>query len=428
MKRVRVTQYVEAPANGADSSAIAPVDFAAPIVAGHPALVRFAPGPEIPDDSEDELTATAEHDRQSQTIRVNLSGNEGRWLGQFAPASEYMIAVVDKVNGTAKIVETAGEFAFSQVVALKASGTGNKVKSEDTRTYRQKRGDLLGEFGGKRAKDRQAKMERNAITDERVSTKAAAQLEGVIEAHQQVKAVKKSGPGTTSVFAPPYNAEATHVEDAYPLLGLMSTAEYTHLNGEAQSFVRDGHEPTAGNPGWHDMCWRLMRQSQEATTKDEPDLEEQKRRVIAAMYLHYLISIVNLQSRRIGVRERNELLEVMAVPEEILDALLCRFSEQREGKSDRVKSETSDGRLTYYAVVLWLTANGFEVTSGFEEVASALGIGKSQLFVHCKYVGCQVKRRTLGETESQDARGLRIRLGAPLVFPPLRKARMMTRR
>lgn len=426
--RVTVTEYIHAPSAGEDTDALnvgEAADIAAPVLAGHPALVRFAPGTVVPSEGDGDLAAEVEHDSDVGTIRMSVKGEGGiEFAGQFAPASEYMIAIVDKVNGTAKIVEAAGEVALSRVVPLQASHTGEEPQ-EDTRTYREKRGDLLGEFGGKRAKDRQAKMERNAITDARITSKAAAQLDGVIEAHQQIKAA--SGTGTTSVLVPPHKADAVDVKDAYPLLGLMSSLEYTHMYAEANALKLDYQGAVTGaNPGWNDICWNLMLRSHESSEAVADPGEDHKRRLIAAIYLHYLFSIANLPERRIGERERGTLLNETDAPEEVVDALLTRFTEKREGKSDRSRTETSNNRLIDYAVVLWLTASNFVVTSGnkeAEKVGAALGVPRAQVLLRCKYVGCKLKRPGKSKSPSDTPQEMRISLCAPLDFPQFRTVR-----
>lgn len=427
--RVTVTEYIHAPDGGEETEALdvgEAADIAAPILAGHPALVRFAPGTVVPSEDDGDLAARVEHDPDTG-IRMSVSGEEGlEYAGKFAPASEYMIAIVDKVNGTAKVVEAAGEVLLSRVVALHAPATGEDL-SEDKRTYREKRGDLLGEFGGKRAKDRQAKMERNAITDERISATAAAQLDGVIEAHKQAKAA--AGPGTTSVLVPPHKADALDVREAYPLLGLMSPLEYSHMDSVAKALELDYRGAVTGaNPGWSDICWSLMLQSHEASSSEAvaDPVADQQRRLIAAIYLHYLFSLAKLPERRIGDRERKTLLRATDAPEEVVNALLLRFTEKRDGRPDRCRTETSNNRLIDYAVVLWLTASNFVITAGnseAEKVSAALNVPRPQLLLRCKYVGCKLKRPGKAKVPSDTSQELRIILSAPLDFPPFRTVR-----
>jgi hypothetical protein len=444
LKRVRITEYVEAPSDvsadsGAGSSAL--FRLAAPTAAGHPALIRFAPGAHPPAGREGQLVIGVEQDEASTAIRMSATdddGGGGRWGGDFTAASEYMIAVVDKSSGTARIVEAAGEFCLSRSLAVAAPAPGDEHDAQDDRTYQERRGALLGEFGGKRAKDRQAKMDRNAITDARVSAKAADQLYDVIGAHQQTKASAKARSGTTSVVAPPHNVAATLVEDAYPLMGLMGTTEYSFMVSEAEASLANAASAARtaplSNPGWHGVCWGLMLESlsvgkdAERADAGEEHTGERRRRVVAAMYLHYLIVVVKFSSTRVGGREREELKEQMAVPDDVLDCLLTRFTEQREGqKAERYKSEQSQVRLIYYAVVLWLTASGFVVTSGYDDVARALGLTPTQLLVHCKHVGCQVKRASRREAEVPTSGPFRVRLTVPLSFPDLRKVRVTPR-
>lgn len=426
--RVTVTEYIHAPRAGEETGALdvgEATDIAAPILAGHPALVRFAPGTVVPCEDDGDLAAEVEHD-PDVGIRMNVTGEGLAYTGNFCPASEYMIAIVDKVNGTAKVVEAAGEVMLSRVVALRASATGEEL-SEDKRTYREKRGDLLGEFGGKRAKDRQAKIERNAITDARISTTAAAQLDDVIEAHQQAKAA--AGTGTTSVLVPPHKSDAVDVRDAYPLLGLMSSREYSHMDSEAKALDLDYRGAVTGaNPGWNNFCWNLMLRSHETSDSEavaDPGADQQ-RRLIAAIYLHYLFSIAKLPDRRIGDRERNTLLRETAAPEEVVDALLLRFTEKRDGRSDRTRTETSNNSLIDYAVVLWLTASNFVIISGnseAEKVGAALNVPRAQVLLRCKYVGCKLKRPSKAKTPSDTPQELRISLSAPLDFPEFRIVR-----
>lgn len=440
---VRLTEFVAAPTEAlAGSSAL--FDQAAPLAGGHPFLARFAPGSEPQSLTHDRASFSLDQDEAAAAVLLSLdheradgeSGSRERWSGAMLPPSEYMVAVVDKSTGEMKILEAAGEFLLTRTSASQPSAPADGDVKADERTYREKRGDLLGEFGGKRAKDRQARIDRNTITDANVSAKAAAQLEDVIGDHRAEKAAAGGpGDGTTSVVAPPHDRAAEKVQDAYPLLGLMGSTEFAFLTEEARAALAPlGEDPdVAGmeNPGWSGVCWELMIRAviegkgggDKEEDGGEERREERHRRVMAAMYLHYLFVLAANPSKRIGKREQAQLREKMAVSNDFLDCLLQRFADRKEGTAEYYTSDQSTTRLLYYAMVLWLTAARFSLSSGYDEVARALGLpGSGQLLVLSKHLGCKVKRGPKSEVASE-GRSYRVSLAVPLTFPLLRKVR-----
>lgn len=340
-----------------------------------------------------------------------------------------MVAVVDTRSGLATVVEAAGEFLLTRATEPLSAAASPSAHPE--RTYRERRGQLLDQFGGKRAKERQAKIDRNTITGDNVGARTASQLEDVIDSHRAVS-------GTTSLIVPPHDMGAERVEDAYPLLGLMGAVEYSFLSSEAKAALASVDKRAEGvdrfsNPGWHDVCWALMVKAvvhaEEGQDTEKERMADRERRVMAAMYLHYLFVLASSSAKKFDARARKTLVKDMAVSADFLDCLLERFADVSEGTRVYHRSNQSTTRLMYYAVVLWLTASGFSISSGFDEVARALGMpAHGQLLVHFKHLGCKVKRARKSDEGGDAGISYRVTLSVPLTFPELRKARLVKKK
>jgi A49-like RNA polymerase I associated factor len=448
MKRYRVSEYVAVPPM--TSSALDGIASKAPLrlmaasaAAGHPALVRFAPGASPPAGCEQDVTmALSEHTESAAMLlsATRPSPTPGKadeeWCGAGAPSYDYMIAIVDKALGTAKIVEAAGEYALSRRFAISAAPAEEQEDKMNERTYQEKRGDLLEEFGGKRARDRQAKRERTEITESRITDSAADNLTRAVEKHQEKFVAAGHSDRTTRSLAPPHNAAATRVQDAYPLIGLMTPSEYVYLYKEAETSTASAdasgmNRLSLRNPGWHSIVWELMlnalgpAKDEEKLTKAEDipgEPSECCRRLMAAMYLHYLITL-NDAGSRISQRSRASLMEEMAVSGDILDCILDQFTEKRsdaqikEELPDRFRSDFLQAKLIYFAVVFWLTASGF-ATEGVDGIAAALRITPPKLMIHITHIGGKVKR-VRADPETNRSQSLRAVLSVPLIFPPI---------
>jgi hypothetical protein len=422
---------------------------------GHPSVVAFEPGDEAGPDRLAELNYMMELDTASE--KLLLSGrrpgsdirSEEEWCAVHAPnplVVNYIMAVVDKRKGTAKLVDIAGEFRLSKRVQHVVSAAVDAGAQErDVRSYAEKQNELLETFGSKRARESKAKSSMNAITDARISTQTATQLETAIEVHQEKYPEQDSADSTTSSMAPPHNPTAARPEDAYPLGGLMTSVEYSHLRTEASSFLEEAAKSNdvssvSNTAGFNDSVWALLmqavglRMSSEGAPGDDGALssagnpDEACRRVMSAMYLQYLLVLAQTGTT-LAVRDRNVLLEKMAVPKEVMHCILERFTERQVGKSatERLRSESMRSRLVYYAVVYWLTASGFTASGSLERIAGELHLTPAKFMIHIAHVGGKVKRV---KSESQDGGGpaYRAYLSVPLVFPALRRRAGVSKR
>lgn len=435
MKRIRVTEFIPAPCEAVAGNRVDAIpEHLLPSIyaseAGHPNLLSFIPGAAPRDESQRNLLLRLEQKARDGTVTVSAveQSTGERWNSCCATSSDYLIAIVNRKEGSAKVLEVAREYRLTRKVISAVPTGADGEKSADDRTHMEQRIDLLETFGGKRAQDRQAKIRRNAITDERVTSEVANQLNFAVEEHQQKDAAAGVNDSTTSVLAPPHNASASRVEDAYPLVGLMPAVVFSFIRSVATSFidlVRDPHDdPKMSNPGWHDLVWDLMIQATEAGKNCEvgsDGFEEMSHRVIAAIYLHYLL-VLSGAGDNIGLKDYQALKDSMAVPDNVFDRLLAQFTEHISNNRNhmRFRSERLKTQLLYIAVVLWLTANGFSVAANFEELASSLRISMAKLLIHIAHVGGKVKRIRAG-TNTSDEFAYRAFLTVPLTFPPIRR-------
>jgi A49-like RNA polymerase I associated factor len=461
MRRVKVQEYRAAPSSGdyaeTETATANPALSATrhAIQNGHPSVVAFESGDEAAPCRLAELNFVMELDTESEKLHLSGvrpgSGNnsEEEWRAVHASnplVVDYIMAVVDKKKGTAKLVDISGEFRLSKRVKHAVSASVNaSTQTRDVRSYAEKQNDLLQSFGSKRARESKAKSSMNAITDARISAKTATQLETAIEVHQDKYPGQESGDSTTSTLAPPHHATAARPEDAFPLGGLMTSVEFSHLHAEASTFLGEAVKSNdvslvSNTAGFNDSIWALLieavglRMSSDSapggggarSLAGSPD--EACRRVMSAMYLQYLVVLAQTGTT-LGVRDRISLLEKMAVPQEVLRCILERFTERQVGKSatERLRSESMRSRLVYYAVVYWLTASGFAASGSLEGIAAELQITPAKFMIHIAHVGGKVKRI---KSESQDGRGSSYRayLSVPLVFPALRRRAGVSKR
>lgn len=430
MKRIRITEVIQAPTEAQSAGPSTLFDPAAPNTANHPALVCFAPGSAPRPGTEKRLKINVTHHSESGAVQLHAADTAGKgskWVSKMSPASEYMCAIVDKEKGTARIVEVSGEYCLNRSVEDVRHGVADEGKVEDKRTYVEKRGDLLEGFGGKRAKDMYAKMERNAITGERISNAAAAELDTAITSHKDAMA-SAGNHGTYGAVVPPHRADATRVEEAYPLLGLLSGEEFSFFQGKAKELIEHAAAYSdlsqVENPGWHAFCWSLMIRACKPPddNADGDSMDVRCNRVVAAMYLHCLIVLVGCESKRIGRRERVNLRVKMDVPSEVLDVFLSSFTDKGEGDlhTDWFKSKDPTAKTLYYAMVMWLTATSFTARTGADELAAALQVKVEMLLIHIKHLGGEVKKN---KGSDREASKYKVELSVPLKFPSFSRGR-----
>lgn len=406
-------------------------------MSGYPSLVSFASGANPPAESEPDIKI--HHRFNSEQKHIDLSAVNRRtndeWRACSSSLSDYVVAVVNKRDKTMTIVDVASEFCVARSTPRLGSSNVARSPEADERTYFEQRVHLLEKFGGKRAQDRQAKIQRNAITDERITEDVADQLNVAVEEHQQKSASAGIDDGTTSVLAPPHNASATKVEDAYPLIGLMPAVTYSAIRSEAQSFLEHAQSQAdpvyVKNPGWHAIAWDAMLQALQVTEPSNADSDvthEIMQRVVAAIYLHCLLVLASFDDR-ITSNDCQTLKDKMAVSGYVADRVLSQFTEQTGGGRNRklFRSESLKAQLVYHAVVLWLTAYGFSTSRKFEEFAVSLDLSVAKLLIHIAHVGGKVKRIKAAHSDAGEFT-YKASLTVPLSFPPIRRrGRRMSR-
>lgn len=402
----------------------------------HPSLVVFQKGTsQIPSISLSlkKRKRTSPHsqddpDDDSSISRPHLFGSSDAQTWHAAPGfnemnTHHYIAVHNRRTGKTRLIQAPITYRLRRRTGPQHSDQipHPSDSEEEELTYIERRQQLLDAFGGRKAQLRSKRYQRDRITEDKVDDKTATQV--TIAARSMLAKDKESGIShsaelTTEHSAPPHESNATAPHLAYPLLGLMTPVEFTAVEAEAQALLdgAEGPELNFENPGWRPLVWDLLKSIVAQTALS---IEMRLLRVQAAMYLHYLIVLSNVEGI-IGKRNRQDLLENMAVSEDVFDHILQRFTSPTDRTKDqrvREKCSGDNSRIAMYAVLMWVTALGFANCSGLERLSVELGSSTKLLANYAITMACKVKK----QKGSTGAEGYRVSLKVPLQFPMLRK-------
>lgn len=369
---------------------------------------------------------SSSQDASKQTCELFGNLRDKDWHAQSAFHDrnvDYYIGVVHKKTASMQLIGVDSTYRLRPSMH-RANPLQPHVKNEeeeDKRTYGQQKQDLLNSFGGKRSIQRVAKMVRDNITDEKVDDKTAHNAAAAAKQMLTRDADKGiyHGEMTMESMAPPHDSNATSPEHAYPLLGLVMPPELLALEQEADAMLQLATDPsTLDNPGWHELVWRALNTI--LGLKELP-LEHRKRRMQAAMNLHYLITLAN-SPEIITYEDQEALMEKMGVSYEVLNCLLQRFTVpfvSRKGinTSCRQKTTADSARIVVHAIIMWMTLSDFKDCRNLGALAEAFGINLKLLLKHANNLGCKVRKLK----DQSGPHAFSVSLKVPLVFPPLRK-------
>eukprot|EP00178_Gracilaria_changii_P025277 TRINITY_DN77_c0_g1_i1.p3 TRINITY_DN77_c0_g1~~TRINITY_DN77_c0_g1_i1.p3 ORF type:complete len:424 (-),score=63.29 TRINITY_DN77_c0_g1_i1:7278-8549(-) len=330
---------------------------------------------------------------------------------------DYFVGIRDKNTGNTKLVEIDSLYALRPALPDDIK-TIKEYKEDDKKemSYTEKRTELLQSFGGKKSVQRLRKYQRDRITEEKVERRMAETITNAAEAMRERdsrQGISLTVHETTESLAPPHDNTATDPLHAYPLVRLLSAPEILALEQEAKAVIEFSKDPkTSGNPGWYPLVWDVM---QNVISND--DSEELKlQRIQALIQLHYLLVLAHSPAK-ITSEVQNTFFEQMAVEDEVLQCLLERFTSPTDRKFVRTKSKLDSNRIITHAVIMWLTALGFNNCMRLGELSAALKINISVLLRVATNLGCKIRK----QKDQSGPNKFSITLKVPLKFPRLKK-------
>ena len=359
-------------------------------------------------------------DPEEQGWEIQASSHVGDWHASHQETVlnlDYFIGIQNKKTGTMQLVEVDRTFCMRPI-----AGRGRKEvddDEEDQKSYAQQKKELLEKFGGGKQLRRYEQNQQNKITDEKIDDSTVVGITTpakYMQERDRAAGIRIQLVPTTEHLAPPHNNAATVPEECYPLHGLASQFEINALHSEAMQMIELAEDPNPlENPGWLPLVWFIL---QEVLQNKQLDPNLRATRIQAAMYFHYL-AILSSGPKTITEHIFADFMERMALEEHVLEHLLDRFA-IRDARFRRKKSwvrrPEDEQNVQAYAVVLWVTANGFKDCRRLGLAATALGISLKLLLRHAERVGCKLKK--VKDVKGPDAYS--ITLKAPLKFPEVR--------
>lgn len=346
--------------------------------------------------------------------------------------AHYYVGVLHKPSGKMRLVQV------DTVYSLKPHGSYEKEsrlwdeideaeehqtdEKDDKKTYWDKRKEFLDAFGGKKSVQSLRKYEKNRITEDKVDEKATEHVSIATKnmlAKDAAEGIHHRFADTTEISAPPHDKNAQDAKDAYPLHGLLTTAEMNELSEAATLVVKEFSQGNAENPGWHPLIWDVLRNLVAQCTTGENLDDALSVRLQCAMHVHYLITLASSPKRMLP-SVRSDLLANMAVSENTLVQLLQRFSTPQAefGRRDiRVRTASDLESIAKYALVMWMHTHGFQNCGRLDELADALGIPIKSCLMHALSIGCKVRK----QKDISGPQAYCISLQVPLTFPKMQK-------
>ncbi|ANZ76595.1 BA75_03897T0 [Komagataella pastoris] len=357
------------------------------------AIGNFFNGLSIPSDTEFELYQT----KSKKHPQYLIHGENERLLydGQTDPEdnSNYCVAIYDPDSASVELYKAP--LIVSQVSSkLKRKSSGPAVKQAGIHARLQR--NALGQaFGTKKAK--------KAITSNEINKVDASKLEGsALDIVDSIKSTTEQLPSREELETkldefrpvPPYNLDATHVEDIYPLEGIISSHEWKYLRVDAILAETDWKKRLELFP-FQDSHY--IRSHLEKFTLDK---NAQKKTIQLLYYLSVLLG--TYRNRRL--HQKQALMEALQdPPESLINGVLKRFTVVKAGLFGRRKDQSflvdpqNEDKLLGYILALILHIDSFMIE--IPPLSQELSLKSSKLSNLLKVLGCTIKPVTAAEAE-----------------------------
>ncbi|XP_031477568.1 uncharacterized protein LOC116248746 [Nymphaea colorata] len=340
-------------------------------------------------------------------VGTNYSG-EG---ALFQPCT-YALGVLDKNNGSLKILPIAGNKIFRlepRVRGLQYVHTG-AVDVEEEKLTDENRLDklraLTSSFGTKRSKSQVTRRESRRLKEENLDLKEAAEnlikdanVQGNVKTRQEVL-----HDTNTSIERniPPYDLTAVSVENVYPLDKIILETEWEHLYDILELLeAEDGGSASEilGRNGYPIfVCNRVHKVMQIM------DLEKREKLAGILSYITCLLKFMSIPSHSIDklvTANTEKYKESSTIPGIILIKFMKMFADAQKSMLSREKSQL----LISYILVLTLFVDEFD--SDPSDIAKDLKMTPASLKPYYMELGCGFRKSC-------------VILSLPLKFPTLR--------
>lgn len=306
--------------------------------------------------------------------------------------SRYYLAVYDRSK-------KAVDVYAAPLVGAKVSTKRHKVYNGPSIRHNDllnmvKRNALGQEFGTKKAKKAIADVSANRIEAEKLQHHEADIVDTVQAATETLLTTQEMNQGVTDDRPTPRCvADATNVEDIYPISSLVPKKEWPFIKvslllGETDTAKRLEFFP------YKSSKYVELRLARLTSFKQEDKLK----------LLYYASLLFGVYANR-RVHNKLALLEKLDSPSEILiDGILSRFTTYKSGLYGKSKDKNftidpyHEDKLLCYLLAVILTVDNFQVA--VPPLAQELSMKPSRLTLLFKALGCSVKPATATQAEA----------------------------
>ncbi|SCU96828.1 LADA_0H02960g1_1 [Lachancea dasiensis] len=324
-----------------------------------------------------------ENDRIEYSGSTDVNSND---------SSQYLVGIYDPATRTVQLHK-------SPVIAAKVASKSTKdLAGPDIKRTELRAGALrnaLGEaFGTKKAKKAIADIERNRIDSDKL-------VDSAVEIVDSVKTASKDLPSREALqqvssqdsTTPQANANATDVEQIYPIHNIIPKKEWQHIRVGA--ILKETDEAA--------RLELLPFKKSPYVAKKLPTLTQSQQ--MAKLQLLYYLSLLLGVFENKRVSDKAKLLENLNAPSEaLIDGILERFTISRPGQYGRSKERgffidpQREDKLLCYILAIILHLDNFIVE--ISPLAQELGLKPSKIVNLFKNLGAIVKGATVSQAEA----------------------------
>lgn len=323
---------------------------------------------------------------------------------------KYCVGVFNRKTNTVQLVPTPALFTMTQSV----EGQGNSVdhsKYGDL-TYLAQRSMLINTFASARRRRMLSTMVANRVNEQ---TSFGVEVMDV--------SAPTSSTEESRADLPPFDLQATSVDQVYPFLTLVPVDEIDFLIMSQTPCVKaldDSSEASTLRSSLPSSAASILQSLISAVAASRATaaghtLDQHQRRAALLQYLVYLMIIFKMQDGN-----HHKIIRPTAekqIPSTILDGILARFASSVPGdKKKFILSSSEVSKLLNFIAIIALTLNNFSIP--VNRLAEDLTLTPSQLRTHFELAGCRVTLPSgKRDGESSGSTQMLAKLSAPLELP-----------
>ncbi|WVQ71488.1 hypothetical protein IAR50_001026 [Cryptococcus sp. DSM 104548] len=317
-----------------------------------------------------------------------FSTNRDRQTNTEGSDCQYLPAVYDPSTKTLHVHPSTPLYLFAhRVKRLRTAPVSAPPAQAAKAQWRQERNDLGEAFGTRKAKAQIKSEERNKVNADAMKDAKGHLMETIGELQKEDEVTAPSD------IIPTPNLETNDPSEVYPREAVIPNQEWSSIDVSQMLRTEDDKERIGYLPSrrsfWVQNKCRLV-----YNIKDKAVKKTQMK------YLYYLSCLLQFLdfAPRLSKTAASELTSKFpGVPQQILDGLITRFSEQ-SGKKHAVTEKTK-AKLLSWICLLYLTLDGYSVEVG--RIAKDLKMEPAKVATYYKQLGCNVKLASPAEREAQ---------------------------